>query len=233
MPRYPIDRATNFIVEQQSWTVVQYDHTSVPGIIYLSLTQGKINSIYDDVQNNIADTDKLASYELLVPDKQQIFQLGSVIEPIFTLTKNGQVYDTEVEYISTNKSIAKITNGELTAVGEGTADIIIQLKNFPSIQKTITIQVGSAAQQFSAYIKGNDSIRLDRQCQYQFITNPQLNEEVSIHFSLDNNLAKIKSVNGNKCIIKANDKNKLGTVILTAEYNNINYTKTIIIIPLW
>ena len=41
MPRYPIDRATNFIVEDESWTVVEYDHTSVPGIIYLSLTENK------------------------------------------------------------------------------------------------------------------------------------------------------------------------------------------------
>ena len=48
MPRYPIDRATNFIVEEESWTVVEYDHTSVPGVIYLSLTEGKVNPFYDD-----------------------------------------------------------------------------------------------------------------------------------------------------------------------------------------
>jgi hypothetical protein len=62
MPRYPIDRATNFIVEEESWTVEEYDHTSVPGVIYLSLTESKINTIYDDVKNNIADLDKLAQY---------------------------------------------------------------------------------------------------------------------------------------------------------------------------
>ena len=64
MPRYPIDRSTNFIVENESWTTIEYDHTSVPGVIYLSLTENKINSIYDDVVNNIADTDELAHYEL-------------------------------------------------------------------------------------------------------------------------------------------------------------------------
>jgi hypothetical protein len=47
--------------------VVEYDHTSVPGIIYLSLTENKINSIYDDVENNVADTDKLAKYDLILP----------------------------------------------------------------------------------------------------------------------------------------------------------------------
>jgi hypothetical protein len=89
MPRYPIDRATNFIVEQESWTVVEYDHTSVPGVIYLSLTEGKINSIYDDVENNIADTDKIANYELSIPEEKQNFAIGDIINPTFTLTKNG------------------------------------------------------------------------------------------------------------------------------------------------
>ena len=79
MPRYPIDRATNFIVEEESWTVVEYDHTSVPGVIYLSLTEGKVNLIYDDLENNIADTDKLANYDLLVPSEIQIFNIGDII----------------------------------------------------------------------------------------------------------------------------------------------------------
>jgi len=68
MPRYSIDRATNFIVEEESWTVVEYDHTSVPGVIYLSLTENKINSIYDDVENNIADLDKKARYDIVLPE---------------------------------------------------------------------------------------------------------------------------------------------------------------------
>jgi hypothetical protein len=48
--------------------VVEYDHTSVPGVIYLSLTEGKINTIYDDTINNIADLDKLAQYNLELPE---------------------------------------------------------------------------------------------------------------------------------------------------------------------
>jgi len=67
MPRRPIDRATNFIIEEESWQLIEYDHTSVPGTMYLSLTENKINIIYDDVENNIADLDKRAKYELLLP----------------------------------------------------------------------------------------------------------------------------------------------------------------------
>ena len=65
MPRYPIDRATNFIIEDESWTVIEYDHTSVPGTIYLSLTENKINLIYDDL--NIRNPDMHGSPLLPAP----------------------------------------------------------------------------------------------------------------------------------------------------------------------
>jgi hypothetical protein len=67
MPRRVVDRATNFIIEEESWQVIEYDHTSVPGTMYLSLTENKINLIYDDTQNKIADLDKRAKYELVLP----------------------------------------------------------------------------------------------------------------------------------------------------------------------
>jgi hypothetical protein len=35
--------------------------------MYISLTENKINSIYDEVKDNLADTDKLAKYSLEVP----------------------------------------------------------------------------------------------------------------------------------------------------------------------
>jgi hypothetical protein len=67
MPRREINRATNFIVEEESWQMIEYDHTSVPDTMYLSLTENKINTIYDDVDNNIADLDKRAKYTLVLP----------------------------------------------------------------------------------------------------------------------------------------------------------------------
>ena len=65
MPRREVDRATSFIVEDESWIVIEYDHTSVPGTVYLSLTEDKINRIYDDTENNIADTNKEITISLI------------------------------------------------------------------------------------------------------------------------------------------------------------------------
>ena len=233
MPRYPIDRATNFIVEEESWTVVEYDHTSVPGVIYLSLTEGKINSIYDDIENNVADTDKLAKYNLDLPALTQIFHLGDHINPVFTLTKNGVICNEEIEWLTDNKKIVRNIDGELIAVGRGTVNIIAQLKNYPEVKQTIEIIVGDEEQQFTGYIEGPDNIRLDRKGTYKLVTTPTINNN-SINYTIDDlSLASFESINNNECIIRANAKNKLGSIVLTISYNDYTFTKEIKIIPLW
>ena len=231
MPRYPIDIATNFIVEKESWTVVEYDHTSVPGVIYLSLTEGKINSYYDDIENSIADVDKLADYHLEIPQSIQIFHMGDHINPIFTLIKDGNPCDEEVELLTTDKTIVRKIDNELVAVGEGSTTIIVELKGHPEIQKTIEIQVGNEEQEFSAYIEGSDTIRLDREQQYVLRGFDTITD---VEFTLSNETyAKIISQYGDTCIIHANANNKLGKVTLKAIYNNQEFEKEIKVIPLW
>lgn len=187
MPRFPIDRATNFIVENESWTMIEYDHTSVPGTIYLSLTENKINLIYDDTIANIADTDKLAKYELILPSETQVFTVGDVITPNFTINKNGIPLNVEnYPYIlsSSDKTVVKLINGELTAIEEGTAIVYIQLRDFPDIKKELTIEVNNTTEQeVSGYIFGADYIRLDRMETYKLNIIPE-NQVVTAEFKL-------------------------------------------------
>ena len=231
MPRYPIDRATNFIVEGESWTVVEYDHTSVPGIIYLSLTEGKVNLIYDDLENNIADTDKLAKYDLSTSETIQNFSVGDIINPSFTLTKNGIPCDLEVQLLPINKKVARIIDDKLTAVGEGETEVIVQLKDYPTIYKEITISVNNSAPEFIAYIEGPESIRLDREATYTLKTNSEIEEQVT--FAADTELARIVSHENDSCTIHSNNLNKLGNFTLTATYHGVTYSKQIEVIPLW
>ena len=231
IPKKDIERGTSFIVENESWSMVEYDHTSVPGIMYLSLTEEKVNYIYDDLENNIADTDKIANYEVLLPDEIQNFNVGDEIVPIFTISKNGQPFETEVTYISTNKKIAKIVNGKLTALKKGKVSIVIQLKDYPEIHKEIEINIGEKPM-FNAYISGESAIKLDRKSRYELISNSPLDKNVTYSLS-DEKLAFIIDADSNYCIIQANSKNKLGKVILTAIYDGVEYSKEIKIAPLW
>jgi len=36
-------RGINFIIEDEAWTVIECDWTSVEGVIYMSLTESKVN----------------------------------------------------------------------------------------------------------------------------------------------------------------------------------------------
>ena len=232
MPRHNIDRDTSFIVEEEAWSMVEYDHSSVPGVIYLSLTEEKLNSIYDDTINNIADTDRLAKYEVITGKEKQIFTVGSPIIPTFTIVKNGKPVEVGYKLIPENKKIAKFVNGTLTAIKEGETSLIVQLVEYPEIYTRLEIIVGKE-NNFSAYIEGSDSIRLGREFSYKLVGTSEINENVSFTLKETNLAFIIDSGENNLCRIKANDKNKLGSVELIAEYQGIEYTKTISIIPLW
>ena len=231
MPRYPIERATNFIVEDESWTVVEYDHTSVPGIIYLSLTENKVNMVYDDLENDIADTDKIAKYELLAPEEIQTYEVSEEIKPLFTVTKNGTPIEQEVNLLSTDKKIAKTVDGKLIAQKAGETSIIIQLINDAKVCKKINIKVvDKKEEEVLAYIDGSATIMLDRTKTYKLSGNTDFS---NVTFSLDTNLAKIVKIESNSCTVQANAKNELGTFTLTATYGGKTYTKEIKVIPLW
>ena len=45
LPFQPIERLTKFIVEKEAWYLVELDKSSVKGVMYLSLTEDKINII--------------------------------------------------------------------------------------------------------------------------------------------------------------------------------------------
>lgn len=231
LPKKDIERATSFIVEDESWSVVEYDHTSVPGIMYLSLTEEKVNYIYDDLENNIADTDKRAIYEISQPEEIQNFKIGDEVNPIFNITKNGKPIDLETIRIPKDKKIVKFVNGKLIAQKAGETLIVIQLKDFPEIYQSIKINVGEEPS-FYAYIKGDSIIKLGRQAEYEFICNAYVKD--NIHFSInDESLAKVLRTFEDTCVVRANAENRLGKVILSAEYNGVIYTKDIKIVPLW
>ena len=86
--------------------------------------------------------------------------------------------------------------------------------------------------EFSAYIEGSDTLRLDRVGSYLLKGTEDISDEVV--FSIDDTtLVKIIKVENNQCELRANSKNKLGKIILSANYHDVVYTKEISIIPLW
>lgn len=227
MPNRSVKRDTSFIIEGESWSMVEDDRSSVPGIAYLSLTEEKLNMIYDDIDEAIADTDKLALYSLALPAMPQTFKIGDKVEPQFTIVKSGKPIKTDYILSSNTKNIVRYVDGIFTAVAAGKAEIVVQLKDYPTIQLKMDIEIADN-HSVAIYLEGNDNIKLGRTEKYILVGA----EDVS--FTIDNGkLAIISKMENNECLVRANENNKLGKIVLTALCGETSYTKEISIIPLW
>lgn len=227
MPRQEVERGTNFIIEDEAWTMIEADFSSVEGIIYMSLTESKVNYQYDDLDTDIADTDKL-KFPILAP----IATIGEEIVPDFGANTWNEW---EIEYLlpETATGVLEVDeNGHLQAIGAGQVMVTMRLKNRPAVTVDYEVTVNESDAEFVAYLDGQDSIRLDRYAAYSLTSTAPIAGAVT--FSLDaTELATISKLDTNECVIHANAKNKLGEVILHASYGGNDYSKTIKIIPLW
>lgn len=233
MPRVEIDRGTNFIIEDEGWKLVELDWTSVPGIIYLSLTESKINRLYDDTDVDIADTDKL-QFPTLAP----IYTVGDILDPDFNeFTFN----EWEIELIpQVGAECIELQNDKWVAIAPGNVTILMQLKDRNAVQKRFEMSIKAVDTDFMAYINGADTIRLDRESAYELIANDTVYNAEYLLSPESIELATLKKLpeeQGNttvsKIIVHANDKNKLGDIVLIARYGGNEYQKTIKIVPLW
>lgn len=240
MPYFPLDRATNFIVQDESWHTIESDFTSVPGTIYISLTENKVNTIYDDLDNDIADTDKRATYSIAIPSEPQKFTLdNNDIQLQYTIVKDGMPFiPTNVKFETTNKRVVKEEDGKLIAVGAGEVTIKVILPDLPpsetSVDLSIPIVITDDAIQQSGYIEGPDKIRLGQMAEYivQEVGNNTHNFTFTIEQS-DNYVQLASLPTENPCKIEANTKNKRGEFKLIATSDNLVFEKQIKVIPLW
>ena len=139
----------------------------------------------------------------------------------------------EIELIPKDSSLVeKDSNGHWRTIGAGKIEFTMRLKDRPAVTKDFEIFVNEPTVEFSAYIEGPDTIKLDRYSTYELQGSSNL--VGAVEYSLNQTeLASITEIKENKCIIHANAKNKLGEIILSAVYDGKTYTKTIKIVPLW
>ena len=218
-------RGINFIINDEGWVVVECDWTSVEGVVYMSLTESKVNYQYDDTKIEVADTDR---YKF--PTLQPLYTIGDYVIPQF---EAGALNEWEIELIPSDMNLVELDSesGHWRVIAEGKLFFTMRLKDRPAVTERFEVLVNAPNIEFSAYINGADEIKLDRYQTYELVGTSAIIGEVNYYLSITS-LATIEIIN-NKCVIHANAKNKLGEIILNAEYNGAVYTKTIKIVPLW
>ena len=241
-------RGITFIIENEGWQIIECDWTSVEGISYMSLTESKVNYEYDDRIIDVAETDRYKFPQLPI-----LYRKNDLIIPQF---ESDTLNQWEIELSSSDITVAKGISdnpaqewfSELHAENPGQCIVTMRLKNRPAVTKTVEITVNTEEEEFIGYIDGPDKLRLDRQDVYSLKGNIPIDEAtVSMAIQLDTSAKRPPSDYGvltqklddnnqlvpNQYILHANAKNKLGTLVLVATYNGIQYTKTVEIVPLW
>ena len=252
-----VNRGTNFIIEDESWKMVEADFTSVDGIIYMSLTENKVNYQYDDLDVDVADTDRL-----LFPTLEPIYNVGEEIIPNFTeqTLNEWEIVLVPPEVHEGESPIVEFDQyGKLKAVQPGQVVIKMRLKNYDAtnprmaVTKEFEITINESTQTQPIYICGPDKVRLDRYANYYLLEEGQelenkadeLNNALAaetFNIQMDYSAKKppsdygtlsVSRENSNVYVLHANAANKLGKLVLVATRDGKEYTKTVEIIPLW
>ena len=230
-------RGINFIIENEGWVVIECDWTSVEGVVYMSLTESKVNYQYDNRDIDVADTDR---YKF--PELPTQYKVGDTIVPQF---EAGTLNQWEIELRPSDFSLfseQQEVNGEkekwyqeLHSIAEGTCIVTMRLKNRPAVTRNVEIIITPIEQQTVFWIDGPDELRLDRQAKYSLKSNYPM-DDASVTMEIRTSPSekdKIRKEANNEYIVQANARNELGSLVLVATYKEQEYTKTIEIIPLW
>lgn len=227
MPYQFIEKTREIILYEEAWTLVDYDRVSVPGIIYLSFTESKVNELRDDVAAQIANIDKLQDWSINAPLSYSM-KVGEEFTPSYILLKNGIVQPETRAEIIPGEGLTLNDNGTLSCFVEGETELILKYGNIMLTQKVV---VGDSPA--LGYINGNAFIRVGRSDSYSFVSATGETIE-GLEFSLETGgaLATVENTLDG-CVVKANERNKLGTITLAVNYDSQHYTKNINIISLW
>ena len=242
-------RGITFIIEDEGWEVIECDWTSVEGIIYMSLTETKVNYQYDDRDDEIADLDR---YKF--PNLPTLYRVGETITPQF---EAGTLNQWEVVLSKPEECVC--INDQFVAIAPGQCIITMALKAHPSVFKQIEIIIEEVNNEI-IYLDGVDEVKLDRYANYKLISDTTqqpivLGQNEFIKFSVENitdekvslaTIAPAYDTEGQVIpyaqVLHANVRNKLGEILLTAEHIRIVndeeeilgiYTKTVKIVSLW
>ena len=238
-------RGITFIIENEGWTIIECDWTSVEGIAYMSLTESKVNYQYDDRDIDVAETDR---YKF--PELPTFYKDGDTVIPQF---EPGTLNQWEIEIRPSDFSLVNelpelegeeekwFSELHLRSNIVGNCIITMRLKNRPAVTKQVEITINDSNTEHVYYLDGADEVRLDRYATYQLIDNTNyalmpIESDETIVFTVTNitdekipmaTLTKIYEDNNinnpvlQKQVLHANAKNKIGEVLLTAEHRKV------------
>ena len=189
----------------------------------MSFTETNVNELRDDIENKIANVDRIATWKVIAAQEQYVLP-HSEISLNYQVQKNGITVD-EKPVISLTGNLVE-QDGKIFALEEGEGKITFSTHEQTFIQQ---IHISSDIKESPMYLFGDDKVRVSMEANYELQGADQI-----VSFSVSNNtLATIKQTSQNTCVLITNSKNQLGDVDLIATCGDKTYKKTIKIVPIW
>ena len=226
-----------FIIDGRAWFVDEYDATSSKGVTYYSLTEDKIDRMDDNIENGLANANKLDCYKIAIQDEISCGLTDNYI--ISPIVYNDGVIDIQpLGYIIEDRDIASLmllnNNATIVPISKGQTTLKIYLIDQPKVFKSIVINITDMTEQ-SAVLIGDDSIKTTDFAIYSVyrISDSKIIDPI-ISFSIsDSNLASGILLDDGTLKIIANEDNRLGIVTAIINTSSNTYTKKIAIRSLW
>lgn len=243
-------REQRFIVDGEAWYVIELDSSSARGITYITLGEDK-KDLYNDSliseggTEDLADITKLnkKKVELLLPSEGTIeLPKNSMytIQPI--AVKEGKIltgatYDFYIGQELKAENVALFT----LSLTEEITEVHVNLHGEPEIKSSVKFStvasVPSPAVTDQFLLIGDDIIRWGKSADYFLVhrANGETIEETEpVVFTIDKpELATVKVLDKDSCLITANTKRLSGTVTLIATRSGVTREKQIAIVSLW
>lgn len=237
--RKDISLAQRFLIDETAWLVVESDYISVKGILYLSLTEDKVDVYEDDVKEDIADIVDLNKFILSIDNTDIRLGVNEDYQLSGRIYLNGNLYSNDiiVEILNGDDVISIDDNLKITGIKEGSAKLRISMEENNEISKEINVEIVDHSVITESYdIVGDESIKWGRTKVYQAIkvTNGT-SEPINATFTIEDedNLIKKYEIANSSIVITANTENKVGQFKIICNINDETFEKVINVTSLW
>ena len=236
--RANIQIAKRFILDETAWSVTETDYISVKGIIYLAMTEDKLDNYQDDIPNDIADVYELNKFTLTIPDSTIDLGIGNEYNLTGQIYLNGNAYSSDivVEILEGEEYISIDSDLKITGIAEGTVKLRISMEENNEINQEMEINVVTGAASVVSYeLLGDTSIKWGRTKIYQMV---EITDGVQVPtnaiFTIEDNnkLLKNYQINNNSITITAGSDD-IGEITIKAEVSGTTYEKIVNVVSLW
>ena len=232
-----IELGQKFLIDDTAWFVVETDYISVKNIIYLSLTEDKIDNYNDNLEKQLANYNKLNSYVINLEKKEINLGINEEYKINAKVYLNGILYSDNINFeILEGSTNISLSGDVITGREIGNSKIKISMTDNEEIYKILTVNVLEDSQNnINYFINGDSSIKWGRTKNYEIVKtiNGEKQEIDSLISIIDkDNICTYKNYN-NVISITANTENKIGTIKIKAIVEDNEITKDVNIISLW